>query len=188
MLTGADSGTYENSRRSSEIKNILISGNAIAVGYCPQCDLAVELNKDLHCIIHPKSKGRDVEYVIPSDVLAGKLAVMQKMEARRPNISEQISKLLVEGKAVAIGYCPKCTGVVELDPERCCRMHPKARIKNIQYAVPRDVQAARKRIFKSQQGSRKGNYRVIVYVISLLFIAYAIVILLDIDLAEIFRR
>lgn len=188
MLTGADSGTYENSRRSSEIKTILTSGNAIAVGYCPQCDLAVELNKDLRCIIHPKTKGREVEYVIPSDVLAGKLAVMQKMEARRPKISEQISKLLVEGKAVAIGYCPKCTGVVELDPERCCQVHPKARIKNIHYAVPRDVQTARKRIFKSQQGNRKGNYRVILYIVSLIFIAYAIVILLDIDLAAIFQR
>lgn len=188
LFTGADSGIYERSRRSSEISMALDSGKAVAVGYCPQCDLVVQLDKGQRCILHPKTKGREVEYVIPSDVVAGKLAVMQKMEAAKPKISEQISTLLVEGKAVAIGYCPKCTGVIELDAERRCRMHPKAHVKNIQYAVPRDVQTARKRIFKSQQGNRRGNYRVILLFISLIFIAYAIVILLDIDLAAIFRR
>lgn len=188
MFTGADKDVYQNSRRSSEISTILASGKAKAVGYCPQCDLVVELNKDERCILHPKVKGREVNYVIPADVLAGKLAVMQKMEVSKPKVSQQISKLLVEGKATAIGYCPKCTGVVELTPERRCQMHPKARVANIQYAVPRDLPAARKRIFTARQGNRLNSRRVVLYVIGLLLLAYAAVILLDIDLGSIFQR
>lgn len=188
LFIGADSGVYEKSRRDSEIKTVLSSGKARAVGYCPQCDLVVELNPDERCFVHPKVKGREVEYVIPADIAAGKLAVMQKMETAKPKVSEQISKLLVEGKATAIGYCPKCTGVVELDPERLCRVHPKARIQNIQYAVPRDLAAARKRIFTARQGNRLSSTRAVLYVVGLLLLAYAVIILLDIDLGSIFQR
>ncbi len=188
LFTGADSGVYEKSRRDSEIKTILASGKARAVGYCPQCDLVVELDPDERCLVHPKVKGREVEYVIPADIVAGQLAVMQKMEDSRPKVSEQISKLLVEGKASAIGYCPKCTGVVELDPERRCRVHPKARIRNIQYAVPRDVQKARKLIFQARGGSRKSGSRAILYILALIFLLWGMTILLDIDLGSIFQR
>lgn len=188
LFIGADSGVYEKSRRDSEIKTVLASGKAKAVGYCPQCDLVVELNQDERCFIHPKAKGREIEYVIPADIVAGKLAVMQKMEASRPKVSEQISNLLVEGKATAIGYCPKCTGVVELDPERLCRVHPKAKIKDIQYAVPRNLSAARKRIFTARQGNRLSSTRAVIFVVGLLLLAYAILILLDIDLGSLFQR
>ncbi|MHB1482230.1 MAG: hypothetical protein ACYCXH_07935, partial [Bellilinea sp.] len=159
-----------------------------AVGYCPKCNLVVELDKEKRCLQHPKIKGQEVEYIIPADLLAGKLAVMQKMEAKKPQVAGQITELLSSGKASAIGYCTRCTGVVELDPQRRCIIHPKARVKNVQYAVPRDLDSARKRIFKSNKQGRLGRSRTIVFILAFLMIIYATIVLLDIDLAAIFQR
>lgn len=188
LFTGADSGVYASSRRSSEIWMILNSGKAKAVGYCPRCNLVVELDKEIRCLQHPKIKGQEVEYVIPADLVSGKLAVMQKMEGKKPQVASQLTELLSTGKANAIGYCTRCSGVVELDPQRRCLIHPKARVKNVQYAVPRDLDSARKRIFKSNKQNRSGRYRTIVLILAFLMIIYATIILLDIDLAAIFQR
>ncbi|MHB8933007.1 MAG: hypothetical protein ACYC6H_06020 [Bellilinea sp.] len=188
LFTGTDSGVYARSRRSSEIWMILNSGKAKAVGYCPKCNLVVELDKEKRCLQHPKIKGQEVEYIIPADLLAGELAVMQKMEAKKPQVAGQITELLSSGKASAIGYCTRCTGVVELDPQRRCIIHPKARVKNVQYAVPRDLDSARKRIFKSNKQGRLGRSRTIVFILAFLMIIYATIVLLDIDLAAIFQR
>lgn len=188
MFSGADSGVYARSRRSSEIGTILKSGKAIAVGYCSRCNLVVALDQEEHCQQHPKIKGREVEYVIPADLMAGKLTVMQKMEAKKPQVANQITELLSSGKASAIGYCTRCTGVVELDPRRRCFIHPKARVKNVQFAVPRDLDSARKRIFKANKQNRLGRNRTIVFILAFLMIVYATIILLDIDLGAIFQR
>lgn len=115
----------------------------------PKCNLVVELDKEKRCLQHRKVKGQEVEYVIPADILAGKLAVMQKLEGKKPRVADQITELLTADKASAIGYCMRCTGVVELDPQRRCRLHPRAQVKKVQYAVPLDLDEARKRIFQS---------------------------------------
>lgn len=188
LFTGADSGVYARSRRSSEIWMILNSGKAKAVGYCPRCNLVVELDKEKHCLQHPKVKGQEVEYIIPADLVSGKLAVMQKMEGKKPQVANQLTELLSAGKASAIGYCTRCSGVVELDTQRRCLIHPKARVKNVQYAVPRDLDSARKRIFKSNKENRAGRYRTIVFILAFLMIIYGTTVLLDIDLAAIFQR
>ena len=188
MFTGADSGTYAAGRRSSQIQTILYSGKALAIGYCPKCNAVDFLDKDEHCPNHPKTKGREVEYVIPADMLAGKLAVMQKVEAGKPNVAEQLTELLTTGKASAIGYCLRCKAVVELTSERRCVAHPKARVKNVQYAVPRDLAAARKRIFKLQRGRPSGRNQTIFIAICLTLAGLLLLIAYDTEISGIFQR
>ncbi|MHB0989245.1 MAG: hypothetical protein ACYC3P_11370 [Bellilinea sp.] len=188
MFTGADSGTYAAGRRSSQIKTILYSGKALAIGYCPKCNEVTVLDKDEHCPIHPKTKGSEVEYVIPADVLAGKLAVMQKVEAGKPKVAEQLTALLATGKASALGYCLRCRAVVELDSQRRCTLHPRARVKNVQYAVPRDLAAARKRIFKLQRGRRSGRNQTIFIAIALIIAALLLLNAYDTEISGIFQR
>lgn len=182
LITGADAGVYENSRRGSEITTILKSGKALAISYCRKCDKAVVLNTDQRCPEHPKEKFNEIEYVIPADKLAGKLAACQKVEWNRPKAVEAITSLLENGKATALGICPKCRGVVELDAQRHCKAHPKAHIRSVQYAVPRDVPATRKRIIKLDQLTRHSRRRNWVSVAILFFSALIFLSWLDVDI------
>ncbi len=188
MFTGADSGTYAASRRSSQIKTILYSGKALAIGYCPKCNEVSVLDKDEHCPIHPKTKGREIEYVIPADVVAGKLAVMQKVEAGKPKVAAQLTELLVTGKASALGYCQSCRAVVELDSQRRCTLHPRARVKNVQYAVARDLATARRRIFKLQHGRRSGLNQTIFIAVALVIAALLLLNAFNTEISGIFQR
>ncbi len=114
-LTGADAETISSGVRSSQNTMLLQSGKAKAVGFCEQCGDAVVLNTDLRCQTHPKKKVKEVEYVIPSDVVVGKLTVLQKVEPRSKKLSAKITDLLDSGKARAIGYCRRCKAVVQLE-------------------------------------------------------------------------
>ena len=146
------------------------------------------MDKDEHCPTHPKTKVREVEYVIPDDVLAGKLAVMQKVEGGKSKVAEQLTELLTSGKASAIGYCLRCKAVVELTPERRCAVHPKARVKNVQYAVPRDLAAARKRIFKLQRGRRSGRSQTLFIAICLILAGILLLNAYGVEISEAFQR
>ncbi len=188
MFTGIDSDAYQVGRRSGQIATILEFGKAKAVGYCSQCNLVVGLDKEQRCLIHPKTKGREVEVVIPADLLAGKLAVMQKVEAGKPRVAEQLSALLTSGKASALGYCRSCRAVVELDPQRRCTIHPRNRIKNIQYAVPRDLASARRRIFKTKQLRQAGRNQTILIAGALIISVVLLLNAYDVDVAGFFQR
>jgi len=187
LLAGADSDVYARGRRSAEISAILKAGTAIAVGYCKKCGRVVVLDIEQHCPLHPKVKGHEIEYVIPADELAGKLKVMQKVESGKANISAELSDLVSSGKAIALGVCPKCRAVVELDARRHCKLHPKARIKNVEFTVPELAADARKRIFKAQQGGNLKSKRTVVYLLAIVAIVYAAVILLEIDVVGLIR-
>ena len=187
MLLGADSEMHAKFRRASEIANILKSGKANAVGFCSKCNDVVVLDQEEHCPQHPKIKGREVAYIIPADELAGKISVMQQMEARNPGIREKLTELLSTGKAAAVGYCTQCHGIVDLDPQRHCRLHIKARIKHIEYALPRGLAAARKKITKSIQGRKASKKLNVGIAIGLAILLIALMLLVDIDLSALFK-
>ena len=157
-LTGADAGVYTHGRRSAQIKSLLKADRARAVGYCPRCKAVVELDAEQRCPVHPQAKGREVQYVIPADVLAGKLAVLQKSERGHSELSAQITELLNSGQAKAVGYCPRCKTAVELDSKRHCTVHPRARARIGQYVVPGDVDAAKRAVLL--QGRREETFAV----------------------------
>lgn len=62
-----DSDQFVAGARDSERKNLLAEGKIKAVGFCKQCQQAVELNEKSRCPIHPKKKPIAVKYSLPKD-------------------------------------------------------------------------------------------------------------------------
>jgi hypothetical protein len=183
MLTGADADAYRASRRSGQIDTLLQAGKAKVVGYCPQCKQVIELNTDKRCLLHPKVKGRDVEYVIPADALAGKLVVMQKWESRQLQVAKQLTDLLAAGQARAVGYCPRCRAPAELDDQRYCSVHPKIKAREVQYVLPRDVYVAKQKLRQARLAGKASGRQIALVVVALIGIAYAALVLLDVNVA-----
>jgi phage FluMu protein Com len=171
-FTGADADIHTRVRRSGQITSLLSSGSARAVGYCPRCKIVVELDANQHCRVHPKTKGAEIQYVIPADVLMGKLIVLQKLESKHFQLSAQLTELLNSGQAKAVGYCPRCKVVKELDSKRCCTIHPRVKGQRVKYVIPNDVEAAKKTILRGRReetfiGRRRTFVAVIIVIVSI---------------------
>lgn len=179
MITGGDADAYTVGRRSGQVKSILNAGTAKAVGYCPKCDMAVELDTDQRCLVHPKEKGREVEVVIPADIRAGQLAVMQKNADRSPGIRAALNSMLASGEAKAIGFCPKCQFSVDLDAQFHCPLHPKSRIKTIHYILSGREGEAKLELTKSQKfqqrGTEKNLVAIVLALVSLVVVLFILV-------------
>jgi phage FluMu protein Com len=150
-FTGADADIHTRIRRFGQITSLLSSGSARAVGYCPRCKNVVELDSNQHCRVHPKTKGREIQYVIPADVLVGKLIILQKLESKHSQLSAQLTELLNSGQAKAVGYCPRCKVAKELDTKRCCAIHPRVKGRRVQYVIPSEVEAAKKVVLRGRR-------------------------------------
>ncbi|OGO63519.1 MAG: hypothetical protein A2029_13340 [Chloroflexi bacterium RBG_19FT_COMBO_47_9] len=175
-LNGANADGYSNNRRSGQITALLKSGNARAVGYCKKCKKVVELDADQRCQIHPKTKGSEIQYVIPADVLAGKLVVLQKLEPAHSQLSNQLNEYLDTRQAKAVGYCPRCKAAVELDSKRHCTIHPRAKVRRIQFVLPDKIEAGKKLVLRGRREERPiGRVRLII-VISLVFVSIGILL------------
>jgi hypothetical protein len=170
-FTGADSDTYTRSRRADQITNLLRSGSARAVGYCSRCKKVVELDSNQRCQTHPRTKGNEIQYVIPADLLVGKLTVLQKMESAHSQLSQQLTELLDTGQAKAIGYCPRCKAAVELSSKRSCTIHPRVKGRRIQYVLPNNIEAGKKLVLRGKREDKPvGRVRIII-IITLIFVA-----------------
>ncbi|OGN91427.1 MAG: hypothetical protein A2Y88_05560 [Chloroflexi bacterium RBG_13_48_10] len=170
-FTGADSDTYTSSRRSDQITNLLRSGSARAVGYCSRCKKVVELDANQRCQTHPRTKGNEIQYVIPADLLVGKLTVLQKMESAHSQLSQQLTELLDTGQAKAVGYCPRCKAAVELGSKRRCTIHPRVKGRRIQYVLPNNIEAGKKLVLRGKREDKPvGRVRIII-VITLIFVS-----------------
>jgi hypothetical protein len=171
-LTGADAETISSGVRSSQNALLLQSGKAKAVGYCDQCGEAVVLNTDLRCQTHPKKKVKEVEFVIPSDVLAGKLTVLQKVEPRSKKLSVKITDLLDSGKARAIGYCRRCKAIVQLDSNRHCTIHPKVKGQYVLFVTAGNEAEKKRDILRwrrdKQVAGRRRNIQILALIVTAL--------------------
>lgn len=134
------------SMRRGAIDNLVSSGVAIAVGFCPECNAVVVLNKDKKCPIHPKTEGREQELVIPADIAVGKLKVLTKMIKKVPSLAKELNKLLESNEVVALAFCPQCQGIMELDPQLHCPHHPTARLKGVWFSLPYDLEAQKRQM------------------------------------------
>ena len=178
MFTGADADVYARSRKKTQIKAVLNSGNVVAVGYCPKCKAVVELDADEHCKTHVKTKGQEVEYVISADVLKGRLAVLAKLERRHAEAAGQLTGLLAAGQAVAQGYCPRCKGVVTLDVERRCMVHPKVKGKWTAYSVPTEAEKGKKAVQEAMRLRGNQSAKNIILILTVLVLVIAVYYLL----------
>jgi len=165
-FTGVDADTFSKNMRSGQIKTLLSSGKAVAVGYCPKCRSVVQLNKEQRCPVHPKKKGKEVEVVIPVDLLVGKLAVLQKMERGKPQLTAEIETLLNSGQVEALGYCKRCHCVVNLDPGRHCRIHPKISGQDIKYVLPGREKDAKRSIMQVHRYDQAIAMKRIVFIVA----------------------
>ncbi len=74
----ADSESFVSSARESERKQLVAEGKIKGVGFCRECQHAVELNEKLRCPLHPKKKPIEVKYVLPNDLESAILEVGEK--------------------------------------------------------------------------------------------------------------
>lgn len=95
MLTGADSGIYAQSRSNGALKALVASGRVRAVGYCPRCKAAVALDDRRHCLRHPRTKGRAVQYVPPGQEEAGKQLALGAWEKQRRSLRRWLVVLIL---------------------------------------------------------------------------------------------
>lgn len=173
-ITGADADVYAHSRLSAQIGALLKSGNARAVGYCSKCKRVVELSESQNCPDHPKTKGREIQYVIPADVLAGQLAVLQSLETSHSHLKIQIAELLEAGKAKAVGYCPRCKAAVELDATRHCPIHQRTKMQSIQFVLPKNVEAGKRAVLLARREQQPITRRRILLALGITLLGIAI--------------
>lgn len=159
VFGGLEGDAFSWSMRRAAIDTLLSSGIAVAVGYCRACKAVVELNPDKRCPVHPKIKGRDEELVIPEDVAAGKLAVLAKLEHKEAHLANEITKLLEAKEAVALGYCPRCAGVMQLDAQRRCPHHPNGKIKGVAYELQGNFEARSRQMLRERHWKKVNNTR-----------------------------
>ena len=179
VFGGMQGDAFSWSMRRGAIDTLVLSGVAVALGYCPSCKAVVELNKDKKCPVHPKIKGRNEELVIPADVAAGKLAVLAKLEHKEAHLAMEITRLLDAKEAVALAYCPRCQGVMQLDTQRRCPHHPKEKIKGVAYELPGNFEARKRQILRARHWKKFNNTRYMIFLVlglALLVVTYFVIL------------
>jgi predicted nucleic acid-binding Zn ribbon protein len=179
VFGGFQGDAFSWSMRRGAIETLLLSGVAVALGYCPTCKAVVELNKDKKCPVHPKIKGRDEKLVIPADVAAGKLAVLAKLERKEAHLVKEITRLLDAKEAVALAYCPRCQGVMQLDTLRRCPHHPNEKLKGVAYELPDYFEARKRQMLRERHWKKVNNTRnmvLLVSILALLIITYYLIL------------
>jgi hypothetical protein len=161
------------SMRRAAIDNLVSSGIAIAVGFCLECNAVVVLNKDKKCPIHPKTRGREQELVIPADIAVGKLKVITKLAKKVPSQAIELRNLLESNKAVALAYCPQCQGIMELDPQLHCPHHPTARLKDVYFSLAYNLEAQKRQMMHKHHENKSISTR---YIIAFAIILITLVI------------
>lgn len=103
------SGISKQARKARE--KMYAEGRAIVVGYCPICKEAAELTNEFKCPNADKAKGlkhsgkpKFLQYVIPADVEAGKIAVLRAMEAGNKALRNRIVSIALV-IILAVGLC-----------------------------------------------------------------------------------
>jgi len=179
VFGGLQGDAFSWSMRRGAIDTLRLSGVAVALGYCPVCKAVVELNKDKKCPLHPKIKVRDEELVIPADVAAGKLAVLAKLEHKEAYLAEEITRLLNAKEAVALAYCPRCQGMMQLDAQRRCPHHPNEKIKGVAYELPGNFEARKRQILRARHWKKFNNTRYMIFLVlglALLVVTYFVIL------------
>lgn len=98
-MFGADKGTFVDNLRKQD-REALVNSGALAIGYCPACHAAVQLDAKSHCMLHPKRRISDVRLAVPLD--------FEKVKAE---VAEKHKK---DNRKVLIGWIVVIVGVIIL--------------------------------------------------------------------------
>jgi hypothetical protein len=104
-LIGGDGDTYSQGRAKDERSNLVKSGRAVVIGYCPVCKDAVQLNGDMRCNDHPRSKPKRVRMVVPSDLADARKEILSGKKRRTPGSQrDRFFRLAILLTALVTGY------------------------------------------------------------------------------------
>jgi tetratricopeptide (TPR) repeat protein len=84
---------------------------------------------------------------------------------------DERKKMMAEGKITALGYCPKCARVVELNEKLRCPQHKSPKPKNMKFVVPADAEKAVKEIeeeYAQQSKKTRGMRKKVIVIISII--------------------
>ena len=73
-------------------------------------------------------------------------------------------KLVAAGRAKALGYCSKCGGVVELNPDLRCPDHPSTKPKAMRVVLPDEVEAALPEVLSEYTKDRRTRRNILIIV------------------------
>jgi len=77
---------------------------------------------------------------------------------------EDRKELVAAGRAKALGYCSKCGGVVELNPDIRCPDHTSTKPKAVRFVLPDEVEAAIPEVLSEYTKERRTKRNVLIVV------------------------
>lgn len=95
-LTGIDKDVYVGGVKANEQRVLVKNQEAVGLGWCKKCKAAVELDMDMHCKLHPKSRITDIRLAVAEDVPAELVKMQEELTKRnRSNRVRQIIGIIV---------------------------------------------------------------------------------------------
>ena len=73
-------------------------------------------------------------------------------------------KLVAAGRAIALGYCSKCGGVVELNPDLRCPDHTSTKPKAVRVVLPDEVEVAISEVLSEYTKDRRTKRNILIVV------------------------
>ncbi|MGD8758949.1 MAG: hypothetical protein PVJ07_01705 [Anaerolineales bacterium] len=67
---------------------------------------------------------------------------------------DERARMVVEGKVVALGFCPKCADVVALTDQLRCSVHPSVKGQTVHHSMPDDVAATKAKVLEEYNKQR----------------------------------
>ncbi|MCK4692934.1 MAG: hypothetical protein KAT23_04855, partial [Anaerolineales bacterium] len=77
---------------------------------------------------------------------------------------EERKELVAAGRAIALGYCSKCGGVVELNPDLRCPDHTSTKPKAVRVVLPDEVEAAIPEVLSEYTKDRRTRRNILIVV------------------------
>jgi len=77
---------------------------------------------------------------------------------------EDRKKLVAEGRAIALGYCSKCGGVVELNPDLRCPEHKSSKPKAVRFVLADESEAAMPEVLNEYTKQRRTRRNILIVV------------------------
>lgn len=75
---------------------------------------------------------------------------------------EERKELVAAGRAIALGYCSKCGGVVELNPDLGCPDHTSTKPKAVRVVLPDEVEAAIPEVLSEYTKDRRTRRNILI--------------------------
>jgi len=76
-------------------------------------------------------------------------------------IKDERKRMLASGKIKALGFCKACGHAVELNEKLKCALHPKLKLQNITFVMPKDVEATISKVEAETIAIKKKNRKVL---------------------------